>query len=72
MITLLYDKEKEAVGCVLLQAVAGYSNTELVSRFNSWLTFPTKDMKRITGTPEQWEAAISRSNAKWKGQHITT
>jgi len=55
-IRLLFDTKLMRPGCVLLQAVAGCDTYRLSDLFDAetWLTHPTPDMKRLTGTPEQW------------------
>lgn len=71
---LIYDCDKKAVACVLLQATAG-CDSSLVYRFgfdtSTWLVAPTPGMKRIRGTEEEWKKAASISNAEWEGKRAS-
>ena len=62
---LLFDCERKAVGCVLLQAAAG-CDYNLVRRFGfdtkAWLTFPTPGLRRIRGTADEWLKAAQIAN----------
>lgn len=55
-ITLIYDLKQRKVGCVLIQALADCdsSNTHIFET-SQWAVAPTADMRRITGTREEWE-----------------
>ena len=50
---LIYDCDKKAVGCVLIQAAYG-CDSSLVHRFgfdtSTWLVAPTSGMRKIRGT----------------------
>lgn len=61
-ITLLFDTKLMRPACVLLQAAAGISGSgsyrgPIYEFFDAddWLVNPTPDMKRMTGTREQWQ-----------------
>ena len=58
-ITLLFDVKQRRLACVLLQSIAGcdYQHAHL---FNSrdWLTEPTPDMQRVTGTKAEWQRVV--------------
>mgnify|MGYP001608598208 CR=1 FL=1 len=56
-ITLLFDTKQKKPGCMILQAIAGCDqfNQFLQMTFTDYETSITPDMKRITGTREQWE-----------------
>jgi hypothetical protein len=68
---LIYDCDKKAVACILLQVIAG-CNFNLINAFgfetSTWLIEPTSGMRRIRGTAEEWRKIASISNAKWKGK----
>ena len=55
-ITLLVDVKTKRVGCVILQSMAGlgHNNHFLQMHFDNWETSITPDMKKITGTKDQW------------------
>jgi len=62
-IRLVYDTKLRRPGCVLLQAAAGCDWTmldELGFQPREWLTAPTPDMRRLTGTREEWEELLRR------------
>lgn len=56
LITLLVDTKTKKVGCVILQACVGLAqhNQFLQMHFDNWETSFTPDMKKITGTKDQW------------------
>lgn len=62
---LIYDCDKKAPACVIIQALYGCDGSLLYEfGFDSstWLTYPTAGMKKIRGTREQWEKAAMISN----------
>lgn len=67
-IVLVFDTELRRPACVLLQAVygCGQNNGLLQRLFNgrTWLVAPTKGMRRIAGTREQWERMGAVVNAQ--------
>lgn len=67
---LVFDVEKKAVACLLLQAAFG-CDSSLVHRFGfdtaTWLVAPTESMRKIRGTEEQWRKAAEIANAEWCG-----
>lgn len=56
-VALLYDPVRKMPGCVLLQALAGCSSSDLQRLLPDaeWLTAPTPDMRRIFGTEDEWK-----------------
>lgn len=67
MITLVADLTTMQVGCVLIQSAAGCDPRlvyELGFNTESWVLFPAKTQKRITGTEEQWKKFASECNSK--------
>lgn len=61
-IVLLFDPKLRRPGCVILQAMAGcgHNNGFMEMNFDNWLTSPTPDMKRISGTRQQWEGLAAK------------
>lgn len=68
---LMFDIDKKAVGCVLLQAALG-CDQHLLHRFgfdtSCWLTSPTPGLRRIAGTEAEWRRAAEIANAAWAGK----
>lgn len=71
---LMFDVEKKAVACVLLQAAFGCDNS-LVQRFgfdtSTWLVAVTPGMKMIRGTEEDWRKAAMIANKQWAGKRAS-
>jgi hypothetical protein len=71
---LIFDVEKKAVACVLLQAALG-CDSSLVSHFgfdaSTWLVYPTEGMRKISGTAEEWRKAAKIANAEWAGRRAS-
>ena len=66
-ITLVVDTKQRRPACVLLQAGFGCSGyREVMHRFDSktWLTFPTPDMRRVSGTIEEWQSLADEINPR--------
>jgi hypothetical protein len=57
-----YDPRRRRIGCVLLQAVFG-GDREVCFLFppGTWLTTPTKGMRMLGGTRQEWEALAAQS-----------
>jgi len=55
---MMVDVKTRKVGCVIIQSAFGCSaaNGFLQMHFDNWETSPTPDMRRVTGTKEQWLA----------------
>lgn len=55
---LVIDVKLMRPACVLLQACLGGDSSVLSRHFDAedWLTSPTKDMRMVRGTDEQWAA----------------
>lgn len=66
-IVLVFDTKLRRPACVLLQALygCGHNNGFLQMTFDAqdWLTSPTEDMVRISGSREQWEQ-LAKSKTK--------
>lgn len=65
---LVYDTDLKAPACVLLQAVYGCGSYPAALRnFDSrhWLITPTKGMRKIAGTPEEWRLAAAITAKTW-------
>jgi len=63
-IRLVVDTEQLRPACVLLQAVYG-GDTGIVSRLfdpDTWLVAPTKGMRMVTGTEEEWQRFAAAIN----------
>ncbi len=71
---LIFDTDKCAVACVLLQAALG-CDSNLVNKFgfdpNTWLVAPTKGMSRIRGTEEEWKKAAMIANEHWSDRRAS-
>jgi hypothetical protein len=65
-LTILFDVKLNRPGCVLLQAATTNSRSSgfVSTQFNAetWLVAPTKDMRLITGTREQWLGKAKQVN----------
>jgi hypothetical protein len=68
---LVYDFELRAPACVLLQAAFGCgSHPDALRLFEPkhWLTSPTPGMRKVSGTPEQWQQAALATQKAWGAQ----
>lgn len=56
-IVLVVDVDLRRPACVLLQAGLGGDSHRVSQLFHSdtWLLSPTPGMRRVAGTPEQWQ-----------------
>jgi hypothetical protein len=57
-ITLIFDVKLKRPGCALIQALGGCPSHPLYDFWDTkdWLLSPTPDMRRVTGTVEEWRA----------------
>jgi hypothetical protein len=67
-IELVFDTKLKRPACVLLQAAygCGHNNPFMETTFDAskWLTFPTENMAKISGTREQWEKLAKKINSE--------
>lgn len=65
-INLVWDTKQNRPACVLLQRAFQADSRDLRRYFpeQTWLTFPTPDMRIVQGTDDEWKQIAERYNPK--------
>lgn len=65
-INLVWDTKQNRPACVLLQAAYKADSWDLRRYFpaQTWLTFPTPDMRLVQGTDDEWKQIAEKFNPK--------
>jgi len=63
---ILYDAKLRRPGCVLLAACAGTTGAERRFPSESWLTFPTDDLKRYRIAEDQLQVLVADAQRRAK------